>query len=228
MSQVKPIKILISYDQCMVAEGLESVLTSHKQFQISSKRKNKDMVYDTIRSDDVDLLIMEIENISRDSINSITKLHQNYPKLKILVISGIPPHELIKPLVNIINGYLIRSCSSEKLFLAIQEIFESGKYICSKIIPILFKDDEKDNFNIHLTSREKEILLLQFTLKDNCEIAKRLHISQATVRTHLKNIRYKFGDFNQIQMMRYTCCKTLHKDHCFPLCPNCKFFTNKN
>ena len=159
MQQVKTIKILISYDQCMVAEGFESVLSSHKRFQVSLIRKNKDMYYDTIRSGEVDLLIVEIEDVSRDSLNFITKLHHDYPMLKILVISGIPPLELLKPLVNVINGYLLRSCSSEKLFLAIQEIFEAGKYICSKLIPILFNDNKKDNFNIHLTSREKEILL---------------------------------------------------------------------
>ena len=224
MLQVKHISILISYDQCMVAEGFKAVLSGHEELHVASIKKNGESLTESILANEIDLLIMEIEDISRDSIQIINKIHTEFPQVKILVISSTPPHELLKPLITIINGYLIRSCSSDKLFLAIHEIFESGKYICSKLISILFKDDEKDNFNIQLTAREKEILFLQFTLKDNCEISKRLHISTTTVRTHLKNIRYKFGDFNQIQMLRYACNKNLHKKQCLPLCPNCRFF----
>ncbi|MBN2597452.1 MAG: response regulator transcription factor [Marinifilaceae bacterium] len=227
MQKKNSISILISYDQCMIAEGFQAVLTNHKQFHVYGLRKNKSDLTDFINSNQTDLLIVEIADISKNSIHYINKIHRFLPKLKIIIISGIPPHELLKQLVNITNGYLLRTCSSAKLFLAIKEIFESGKYICSQLIPILFNNDQPSNHNINLTVREKEILSLLFTTKDNSEIAKNLNISQTTVRTHLKNIRNKFGDFNQIQMMRYACNNALHKNDCIPLCPNCKFFCNE-
>ncbi|WP_321316586.1 response regulator transcription factor [Labilibaculum sp.] len=227
MQKKNSISILISYDQCMIAEGFQAVLTNHKQFHVYGLRKNKSDLTDFISSNQTDLLIVEIADISKNSIHYINKIHRSLPKLKIIIISGIPPHELLKQLVNITNGYLLRTCSSAKLFLAIKEIFESGKYICSQLIPILFNNDQPSNHNINLTVREKEILSLLFTTKDNSEIAKNLNISQTTVRTHLKNIRNKFGDFNQIQMMRYACNNALHKNDCIPLCPNCKFFCNE-
>lgn len=227
MQKEKSIKILVSYDQCMVAEGLDAILSKHKQFCLSSLRKNNINLHQIISTEQPDLLITEFSNISKRSINYLFQLHKTIPKVKILVISDVPPHEFLKSIIHSIDGYLIRSCSSEKLILAIEEIITNGKYICSKLIPILLGEDSQNNHEIELTEREKEILSQLFIAKDNLEIAETLNISQTTVRSHLKNIRNKFGDINQIQMMHYACNKSLHKENCMPLCPNCRFFCKK-
>lgn len=227
MQKEKSIDILVSYDQCMVAEGLEAILSKHKQFCLSDLMKNNINLHSTIGTEKPDLLIIEFSNISKRSIDYLIQLHKTLPKLKILVISDVPPHEFLKSIMNSIDGYLIRSCSSDKLILAIHEIMTTGKYICSQLIPVLFEEDSQNNHQIELTLREKEILSQLFIAKDNLEIAETLNISQTTVRTHLKNIRNKFGDINQIQMMHYACNKSLHKDNCMPLCPNCKFYCKK-
>jgi DNA-binding NarL/FixJ family response regulator len=227
MQKEKSINILVSYDQCMVAEGLDAILSKHKQFCLSSLRKNNINLHQTISLEQHDLLITEFSNISKLSVDYLIQLHKSLPKLKILVVSDMPPHEFLKSIMNSIDGYLIRSCSSEKLILAIEEIMANGKYICSQLIPVLFEENLQNNHQIELTLREKDILSQLFIAKDNLEIAETLNISQTTVRTHLKNIRNKFGDINQVQMMHYACNKSLHKDNCMPLCPNCKFFCKK-
>jgi DNA-binding NarL/FixJ family response regulator len=211
----------------MVAEGLDAILSKHKQFCLSSLRKNNINLHQTISLEQHDLLITEFSNISKLSVDYLIQLHKSLPKLKILVVSDMPPHEFLKSIMNSIDGYLIRSCSSEKLILAIEEIMANGKYICSQLIPVLFEENLQNNHQIELTLREKDILSQLFIAKDNLEIAETLNISQTTVRTHLKNIRNKFGDINQVQMMHYACNKSLHKDNCMPLCPNCKFFCKK-
>lgn len=227
MQQEKSINILVSYDQCMVAEGLEAILSKRKHFILSSLRKNNINLHLTISAEQPDLLITEFSNITKRSIDYLFQLHKTLPKLKILVVSDLPPHEFLKSIMNSIDGYLIRTCSSDKLVLAIEEIMTTGKYICSQLIPVLIEEDSQNNHQIELTEREKEILSQLFIAKDNLEIAETLNISQTTVRTHLKNIRNKFGDINQIQMMHYACNKSLHKDKRIPLCPNCRFFCKK-
>ncbi|RXQ87786.1 response regulator transcription factor [Ancylomarina salipaludis] len=134
--------------------------------------------------------------------------------------------ELLCPLIKAVDGYLLRTCSSKKLVLAIHEIFEGRKYLCSQLIPILLEDNHENDFKIDLSSREKEVLSLLYTTKHNSEIAEKLNISQTTVRTHLKNIRQKCGDKNEIQLMRYACNKNILKENNIPLCPNCRFFCN--
>ncbi|MCZ4696052.1 DNA-binding response regulator [Ancylomarina euxinus] len=224
---IKPINISIYYDQLLVAEGYKAVLSGHKQFHISNLIENDVDILKKIKYNETDLLIIEFSDITKENITYINHLHKSLPSQKLLIISGSITHKFINPLIKIIDGYLLRTCSSEKLILAIHEIFEGRKYLCSQLIPILLEDNHENGFKIDLTSREREVLSLLYTTKHNSDIAEKLNISQTTVRTHLKNIRQKCGNKNEVQLMRYACNKNLLKDNCIPLCPNCRFFLQK-
>ncbi|MGZ2369289.1 DNA-binding response regulator [Ancylomarina sp. YFZ004] len=225
---MKTINISIYYDQLLVAEGYKAILSGQKQLYISNLIENDIDILERIKSIETDLLIIEFSNITKENIKYITQLHKSVPSLKLLIISGLITREFLDPLIKVIDGYLLRTCSSEKLVLAIHEIFEGGKYLCSKLIPILLEDNHENGFKIDLTTREREVLSLLYTTKHKLEIAEKLNISQTTVRTHLKNIRQKSGNKNEVQLMRYACNKSLLKDNCIPLCPNCRFFCKRN
>lgn len=227
MKKGESISILISYDQCMIAEGLEAILSKQKNIQVAYLIKNNINLNVLVGHITANILIVELAEISRKNVNYIISLHKSLPKLKLLVISGLPTREFLEQLINVVNGYLIRTCTADKLVLAVREITETGKYICSQIIPILFDNNHNNHLNVELTSREKEILSLLYTNNSKAEIAESLNISQTTFRTHLKNIRHKFGNLNQVEMMRYACCKNLLGENFIPLCPNCKFFCNR-
>jgi DNA-binding NarL/FixJ family response regulator len=225
---IKTINISILYDQLLIAEGYRAVLSGQQQFHISNLIENDINILEKIKSTETDLLIIELSYISKESITYITKLNKSLPNLRLLIISGLITRELLTPIIKVVDGYILRTCSSEKLVLAIQEIFEGRKYICSQLIPVLIEDNHDNLYNIDLTSRERDVLSLLYTTKHNLEIAEKLNISQTTVRTHIKNIRHKCGDTNEVQLMRYACNKNLLKENCIPLCPNCKFFCKKN
>jgi len=224
----KPINISIHYDQLLIAEGLKAVLSNQEQLHVVYLTENKIKVNKTINPPEIDVIIIELSDISRQNIEFVNCLRKSYPNQKLLVVSGSLTRELLESLINIVNGYLLRTCSSDKLILAIHEIFEGRKYLCSQLFPILLEDNHDNGFNIDLTTREREVLSLLYTTKHNLEIAEKLNISQTTVRTHIKNIRHKSGNKNEVQLMRYACNKNLLKDNCIPLCQNCRFFCKKN
>ncbi|WP_372754473.1 LuxR C-terminal-related transcriptional regulator [Labilibaculum sp.] len=224
----KSTKILITYDQCMMAEGLEAILSKQNKHAILPLRKNYSDIEGDSAAKQAEIIVVEISAISMDHVEYISHLHQSFPSQKILIVSDSPSRELLQSIFYFIDGYLLRSCSSEQLILAIHEVMETGKYFCSKLLPIIFEKKRKNKHNINLTFREKEVLTLLFTAKGNQEIANTLNISTTTVRTHIKNIRHKFGNITQIQMMRYACDSNSHNGITIPLCPNCRFFCKKN
>ncbi|WP_372643360.1 DNA-binding response regulator [Ancylomarina sp.] len=224
----KQINISILYDQLLIAEGFKAILSNVNGLHVSKLTENNAKYNQSINPLEIDLFIIELSDISKQNIEYVNCLRESFPNQKTLVVSGSLTRELLEYLISIVNGYMLRTCSSEKLILAIHEIIENDNFLCSQLIPILFDNNHKNGFNIDLTKREKEILSLLYTTNHNSEIAEILNISQTTVRTHLKNIRHKSGNKNEVQMMRYACNKNLLKENCIPLCPNCRFYYKKN
>ncbi len=225
MTNLHYLNILLAFDQALVAEGVVAVLSAHKEFRLINKFPNRLDLPDSISKFNADLLILELCEITDQRFIYIKRIKAQNPKLKILVISGPVPRKVLDVLMHSINGFLIRTCSTEKIILAIRELAETGKYLCPKSIQILFEEDvSRDLFDVVLTSREKEVLALWLTSKDSHEISERLNICGTTVRTHLKNIREKFGPVNQIEMLIYACREKLLTDQFQPICPNCRSY----
>lgn len=220
----KTIRICISYHQKLVADGMASILSRNKKMIVSKLCMNKlEDLKKEISIHKPQILIFEAEYISPHFIELLEKTRQSYPQLQLLVVSGMVSHELLNELLLIINGYLLRTCEAEKLLFAVQEITETGKFLCPQLINTLLdkKDGETPVKNI-LTSREKEILLQWFHLGRIFKIAEKLHISETTVRTHLKNIRDKLGKPSSAKLIFYACQENHANGNTNPVCPYCK------
>jgi len=221
------IKILIAYDQSLVAEGLAALLSKQKDLSVIEVFENNSVLNLKLEEYDADILIVELSSWVIQHFEYIKTIHNSYPALKLLILSELIEHRQLEELMPHIHGYILKTCSSEKVFFAIREIFGSGKYLCSKAIDVYFRNENDKQTELDLTSREKEILTGWLTTKNNNELAMQLNISQSTVRTHLKNIRQKLGDVNHIQLMNYACRENILKGKFKPICNNCRSFCKK-
>ncbi len=223
MLATETMKILIAYDQRLVGDCLKSYLTNHKHSQIVGIVSSDNNLQITIEELTPDLIIFEFMLWSIKYIDYMSRLNRKFPQLKILVISELISHELMMKIMPYINGYIVKTCPAEKITLAIQEIKSAGKYLCPKAVDKFFSCSNTDENNSKLTSREKQILGAWITEETYSEVAGLLNISESTVRTHLKNIREKLGDLNNLQLMIYACQHNLISNKHKPICPNCRF-----
>ena len=224
MIQHKSIRMLIAFDQQLVADGIKEILLNHNDIVVIDLVNNEKDIFETITRLNPDMIIFEFMFWKTKFNEVMSKLHLLFPELKILIISEFVSQEIIKSVMPYINGYLLKTCSSEKLVLAIHEIIESGKYLCPKAIDEYFKCTRTVNTDTELTVREKEVLSTWMESKGNTEIASNLNISESTVRTHLNNIRQKLGDLNHLQLMIYACKQNIMNRNFRPICPNCRSY----
>lgn len=215
------IKVLIAYDQGLLAEGLEAMFARRKDIQVLATFENGNSMNNKISEFQADILIVELTNWLAQHFEYIRLIHNTFPNLKMLIISELISHSQLEAIMPHIHGYILRTCSSEKIFFAIHEIFGSGKYLCSKAINVYFGDKKNHEVEFELTEREKEILTGWLTTKDNNELAIQLNISQSTVRSHLKNVRHKLGNVNHSQLMNFACRENIINGKFKPLCRNC-------
>ncbi|MFA5328340.1 MAG: response regulator transcription factor [Prolixibacteraceae bacterium] len=224
MTETNTIKILISYDQRLVAEGLASILSKQKDIRILALLENDSFWEKNISANEVDILILELDNWCTKHFDFTKRIHEYFPDLKILILSEIIKHSHLDNLMPNIDGYVLRTCSSETVVFAIREIFSSGKYLCAEEIDVIFGGNNKNESGLELTAREREILANWLTSKDNNDLARKLNISHSTVRTHIKNIRQKLGAVTHVQLMNYACRENISMGNFNPVCENCKSY----
>ncbi len=99
-----------------------------------------------------------------------------------------------------IRGFIYESDESEAVRKAVDAVFAGEIWMSrKKMAQLLLAKPQKtyDNPRTHLTTRETEILKLVALGKSNAQIAKKLHISLHTVKTHLYNTYKKINVSNR-------------------------------
>lgn len=224
MSHIEPIKIAIAFDQQLVADGLKVILSNQDDIEVVDLIENKENIFDKIPGLNPHIVIFEFLFWMEKYIDLLSKLHLLFPNLKILIISELVSEKMVKLIMPHVNGYLLKTCNSEKLILAIREIVETGIYMCPKAIDEFFKCKRTVKNDNTLTVREKEVLCTWMESKGTNDIAGNLNISVSTVRTHMNNIRQKLGNLNHLQLMIYACRQNIMDRNFSPICPNCRSF----
>lgn len=140
-----------------------------------------------------DVVLMDVVMPVMDGIKATKILHENYPDIKVLVLSSFQDHESVYTMLrNGAVGYLTKSSLSEDLVETIQTTSQ-GKMVFSPDIVKQFLSPPQPAINFHLTDRELEVLVLLAEGLTNQQSALKLSISQSTLKFHMNNIYNKLG-----------------------------------
>lgn len=201
--------IAIAYTTRLFAEGLETLINDLEDYNVTFTiplGKELFKILESMASDHI--LILEVNCPGMRDLDHINKLSESFPLLKLLLLSLLPRTNIGIDLIESgISGYLLKSCTKEDLVSALNKIVTDKPYICSDITQNLFTGKNKYQAagNYTLTDREKEILSLLVSSHTNKQIARKLNLSENTVKTHRRNIHAKFGVNNLLGMVRYAC-----------------------
>ena len=178
------IKIALVDDHQMFLDGMLSVLSNQKEFEIVFVENSPQKALLKIRTHIPHILISDISMPEMNGLEFIKIVKQDFPEMKIVVVSMFESLQSIED----IDGYLLKETSKEELINTIIDIVHNGKkhFGTGQII--------KNTFNFKrsiLTEREKEIIQLIANECTTDEIAAKLCTTRSTIETHRKNIFYK-------------------------------------
>lgn len=198
-------RVLLVDDDYLFLELLEHTLSrEYVDFQIVGKSElNFDIVKDVDKSKP-EVMIIGIRPDSSHSIDYIETIHDTYPELKIIALSVSKDANNLSRLVNAgISAYLLRNCTILELVECILSVVSGGQVMTPSMTGTLMEAFRRQSRNtknqggFSLSNREKEILRYVATGASNKEIAQRCHISETTVKSHLRNILSKMGVHNR-------------------------------
>jgi DNA-binding NarL/FixJ family response regulator len=144
------------------------------------------------------VILMDIRMPIMDGVAATKEINQHFPQCKILILTTFDDDEYVKAgLQNGAMGYLLKDTPSEELAVAIRAVDKGysqlGPGIVKKLVTQFPATLPQAVLAIppnltELTPREKEVLRLIAIGDNNREIAKKLYISEGTVKNHVTNM----------------------------------------
>ncbi|HAF31278.1 MAG TPA: DNA-binding response regulator [Bacteroidales bacterium] len=208
---MEKIKIVLVDDHRMFRDGVKSVLSDEANIELIGELGNGKDLYELLKSKKPDLIITDISMPDISGIEITRFVAENYPEIKVLVLSMHSNEEFItKALSAGANGYLPKDTSMKELLEAINTISRGDNYFNKEISDTILKSIiNKSKSSIEsarsesLTKREKEIVNHVVDGFTNKEIAEKLFISIRTVDSHKNNIMQKLKLKSSVELVKY-------------------------
>jgi len=210
----KPIRLLIVDDQGIVRKGVRALLAEVDGMKVVGEAGDGLEAVKQAEALQPDVILMDMVMPNMDGIEATRQIMARQPKTRILALTSFAADDKVFPAIKAgALGYLLKDSEPEDLIKAIKNIYRGEPFlhpnIARKVLEELSHPTGSPPTPEPLTERELEVLQLVAQGLSNQEIAKRLVIGDATVRTHIGNILSKLHLANRVQAALYALRKGL-------------------
>jgi len=200
------IQILIADDHPVVQDGLQAVLSTQVDFEITGVAGTGMEVLRIVAAHEPDIVLLDLEMPGMDGLEVLKNLRRDHPKIKVIVFTAFDTDEQIVGAVKAgAKGYLLKGAPSQDLFEAIRTVSKGGSLlqpvVASKLIEHVSGESDlrRQEETVSLTERERQVLGQLALGKTNKEIAQELVITERTVKFHVSSIFSKLGVSNRTE-----------------------------
>ncbi len=210
------IRVLVADDQAIVRKGIHALLATESNIEVVGEAENGKEAIKLVEKLNPDVILMDLQMPEMGGIEAISHITASQPNARILVLTSFATDDKVFPAIKAgALGYLLKDSSPEELVRAIGQVHrgESSLHptIARKVLQELSRPlaPEQKPTDEPLTEREVDVLRLITRGLGNQQIADRLIISEATVRTHVSNILSKLHLASRTQAALYALQKGL-------------------
>ncbi len=190
---MKRISILIADDHPVVREGLAGMLAGQDDFEVVGLAADGETAVTLTLSLAPDVTLMDLRMPVLDGVGAIEAIKQAQPTAHILVLTTYDSDaDIVRAIAAGATGYLLKDAPREELFRAIRATAR-GESVLSPAVASRLMTRMRAPAEENLSAREIEVLQLVAKGASNQQIGKELHISTATVKSHLIHIFNKLG-----------------------------------
>src|ERR1041385_9447007 len=192
----KKIRIMVIDDQAVVRQGFVSLIGTVSDMEIVAEGSNGQEAVQLFAQHRPDITLMDLRMPVLSGLEAIIKIRGQFPGARVIVLTTYDGDEDIYRSVQAgAQGYLLKDMFFEELESAIRKVHGGAR-----LIPVLVAERLAARMgSSELTGRELEVLQQVVDGKSNKEIGILLHISEATVKSHINNILSKLGVSDRTQ-----------------------------
>lgn len=185
------IKVMIVDDQFVSRQLFEMYLNSSDNYELVYSLESALFADTFVLKNKIDLVLMDIlMNDGSNGLDAAAKIKKNCPDIKIIAVTSMPEVSWIKKARDIgIDSFWYKEVSKETI-LEVMDRTMAGESVYPDSTPTVRLGLASSN---DFTDRELEVLRIMVTGVSNAAIARKLNISESTVKNHIHNMLEKTG-----------------------------------
>ncbi|HXM58174.1 MAG TPA: response regulator transcription factor [Candidatus Dormibacteraeota bacterium] len=195
----EPVRVLLVDDHLVVRQGLRAFLQLQPDIEVVGEVGGGTAAVAAATDARPDVVLMDLVMPDGDGIGAIRALAAAAPGTRVLVLSSFADDERVFAAMQAgAAGYLLKDVEPDALAEAIREVHRGRPALHPDVAALLMRrvadHGEAGGAGLEpLTPREREVLQLVVEGFANKQIARRLRITEKTVKTHVSSILQKLG-----------------------------------
>lgn len=194
------IRVLIADDHAIVRTGLSQLLGTAADIELVGAAGDGAEAATMAAELRPDVVLMDLSMPGTDGITATGRIVAAAPEVHVLVLTSFSDQaRILDALQAGAEGYLLKHSEPEVILAGIREIVSGGSPLDPKAARVLLTNRRSPGPETKLTDREEEVLAMVGAGLPNKTIARRLGISERTVKAHLTNVYQRLGVTDRTQ-----------------------------
>ncbi len=205
------VRVVVVDDQELFRRGLTMLLAAEAGIEVVGEADDGDQGIELAARSQPDVVLLDVRMPRRSGIEACLTIKEKVPGAKIIMLTVSDEEaDLYEAVKGGASGYLLKDSSIDEVAQAVRVVAE-GQSLISPSMAVKLIDEFKQmsrperaaGAQLRLTDRELEVLRQVAEGLNNREIARRLFISENTVKNHVRNILEKLQLHSRMEAVMY-------------------------
>jgi DNA-binding NarL/FixJ family response regulator len=195
------IRVLIADDHAIVRSGLAQLVGMADDLDLVGEARDGDEAIEEAARLRPDVVLMDLSMPGTDGIEATRRIVRDVPDVQVLILTSFSDRTRILGAIDAgAIGYLLKHSEPETILAGIRDLRRGGSPLDPTAARILLSQHgQAEAAPTQLTDREREVLLMVRDGLPNKTIARRLGITERTVKAHLTHVFQRLGVTDRTQ-----------------------------
>ncbi|MFI8941654.1 response regulator [Streptomyces syringium] len=204
------IRVLVTDDEPLIRAGIRMILTSADDIEVVAEAADGREAVELALRHLVDVALLDIQMPVLDGLSALAELGRTAPGVRALILTTFGERDnVLRALRHGGAGFLLKDSAPGELIAAVRAAAAGDAYLSPAATrhvadslaagPAVSRSEEARRRVAVLSEREREVLALLGEGLSNADAGRRIHMSEATVKTYVSRILAKLGCENRVR-----------------------------
>lgn len=214
MTAAAPLRVVLVDDQALVRSGFALILSVEDDIAVVGQAENGARAVELVRQTQPDVVLMDVQMPVLDGIDATRQIVADGLSKVVILTTFDRDDYLFDALAAGASGFLLKNADPDDLVAAVRAVGHGHALLAPEVTrrvieamteaaagPTTARAATREHRRVlaTLTEREREVLELVAVGLSNAEIATRLYLGEATIKTHVSNLLAKLAVRDRVQ-----------------------------